>query len=291
MKLKTISVLSMLCFSTAFALGNTLTSVSIYGTPLIYKDSIAKKDGYFLGSYIYFGYGLNHLLEAEVDYTRINFKNGNKFNQTDFSTSYTNFYKYNKFRIGAHFIKNNENTLISQRYTDNGTILFLGYSRFKPYQWELGGEIYASYYPNYKLNSKTLKVFQLNGIFTYGKGNYYKTGRTYITLKPYFIYLPESPTKRENYISLEGSFSYYIGKWIVSGIGYIGKTIFSVKNNGFLVYNVAEERLYGLGGSIKYIFNKNASVYISIFSEAFKDELSDNKASLTTITLGAGFSF
>ncbi len=291
MSLKKLAALALIFAGSTTTFADTLTSVSVYGTPLLYSGSIAKKDGYFLGSYIYFGYGLNHVLEAEVDYTKINFKNGKTLNQTDFSAAYTNFYKYNKFRIGAHFINNNEDSITPNRDTNGGIIAFLGYSRYKPYKWEIGGEAYASYYSDYKVNGKSLKVFQANGIFTYGEGNFYKTGRTYITLKPYLIYLPESPTGKETYFSLEGSFAYYISKWVFSGIGYVGKTIFPVKNGGFLVYNVAEERLYGFGGGVRYILNRNSSVYVSIFSEKFRDELSVNDATLTTVMLGVSISF
>ncbi|RUM46419.1 MAG: hypothetical protein DSY47_08200 [Hydrogenothermus sp.] len=289
MKLKNIVVFTAIISSSAFA--NSLTSVSIYGTPLIYKSSIAKKDGYFLGSYFYFGYSLNHVLEAEIDYIKINFKDGKTLNQNNFSASYTNFYGNRKIKIGTYFIKNDEKNITPQRNTDNGIIITLGYSKFKLYQWELGGEFHTSYYSNYKVNGNSLKVFQINGILIYGEGNFYKKGRTYITIKPYVIYIPDSPTGKKTYTSLEGSFSYYISRWVFSGIGYIGKTLFAVKNGGLLVYNVAEERLYGIGGSIKYILNKNSSIYLSVFNDTFRDELSTNEANLTTLTLGAGFSF
>ena len=290
MNLKNVFLIFSTISTTSFA--SSLASVSIYGTPLIYKNSQAKKDGYFLGSYIYYGYGLNHSFEGEFDYTKINLQNGATLNQIDISIAYTYYYGYSKLRVGGHFISNDEDKITPYRNTNNGIIAILGYSKFKPYQWEIGGETFFSYYPNYSYSgNSSLKVFQINGIFTYGKGNYYKEGRTYITLKPYLIYISNSPTSKDTYLSLEGSFNYYIKNWVFSGIGYIGKTVFPVKNGGFLVYNVAEERLYGLGGSIRYIINRNSSITLSIFSETFRDELSINKANLTTVMLGAGFSF
>ena len=270
----------------------TKTSLALYGTPLIYSSSLVKDKGYYIGTYIYYGYGLNHLFEGAVDYTYIKFKSGFNYRQTDFTFSYTNFSVKNyKFRIGGHFIKNNEDDLFANLNTDNGITGFLGVYQYKLYSWEVGLEGYTTYYKNYKVNNKGLLVYQGNMILSYGFGNFYKTGRAYLTLKPYILTFSDSPTNKDTYYSLDASITYYKGWWALSAFGYYGDIVFPVKNGGFLVYNTAEERNYGYGASIKYIFNPKASVSMAVNKEKFKDAYTNNKADLVTTLFSLGITF
>ena len=270
----------------------TETRMSFYGAPLTYNDSSVKDKGYYLGTYLYYGYGLDHLFEGEIDYTYIKYKSKFGFKQTDFSFAYTNFaIKNYKFRLGGHFIRNNEYKIFPDLNTNNGITGFVGIYKYKLYIWEIGIEGYTTYYNDYKVNNKKLFVYQGNLMFSYGFGNFYKTGRAYIILKPYILTFSESPTDKNTYYSVDASITYYKGLWALSAFGYYGKIMFPVKNSGFLVFNTAEERNYGYGASIRYIFTPKSSVSVSINQESFKDAYVDNNANLITAVLSLNTTF
>ncbi len=287
------SALALLCLGVASAALSaeklTRFDIATYGTPLIYKDSVLKKDGYFIGTYFYYGRGYKHLLEGAVDFTRINYKSGFKLDQYDFTVSYTNYsFRNLKLRIGTHYLSNND------PWTDKGIVVFGEVTRYKLYKWDAGFESYVTYYPDYPSvggSDKGLFVYQLNPKFGVHFGNYYEHGSFYFLVKPYYIKLSENLGISKDYYSLEGSLSYYVKNWTVSVFGYTGEQVFPVKNGGFTVYNFAEKRLNGYGASIKRVIGQKASLTLSVFRENFKDYETDNRASLNTLVLSLGLTF
>lgn len=257
------------------------------GTPLVYKNSLYKKSGYYLSSYLYLGYGLSHLLEAQADMTRIKLKPTGEVKQSDYTLSYTNFSIKNlKLRGGAHYIDTND------ILTKGGYVGFGEVSLYKLYKYEFGLEGYVSVYPEYpKLQGKGIQVYQINPKGGVTFGDYYKYGSFYLFLRPYAIILSDEFYNKKNYYSLEGSLSYYYKNITLTAFGYAGEQIFPVKNGGFVVYNVAERRLGGGGASARVVFGRKASLTFTTALDRFKDIGSENKAQLITYTLSGGVTF
>ena len=256
------------------------------GTPLVYKNSLYKKSGYYLSSYLYFGYGLSHLLEAQADMTRINLKPSGEVKQSDYTLSYTNFSVRNlKIRGGAHYIGTND-TLTKGGYVGFGELSF-----YKLYRYELGLEGYVSVYPEYpKLQGKGIRVYQINPKGGIAFGNYYRYGSFYLSLKPYAIILSDEFYNKKNYYSLEGSLSYYYRNITLTAFGYAGEQVFPVKSGGFVVYNVAERRIGGGGISARLVYRK-ASLTLATAVDRFRDAGSENEARVLTFTLSGGMTF
>ena len=279
-------VLVLVGVSIAQEIRNFRIDLLLSGTSMIYRNSLYRDNGYYLSSYLYFGYGLSHLLEAQADMTRIKLKPSGEVRQSDYTLSYTNFSIRNlKLRVGAHYIDTND-VLTKGGYVGFGEVSF-----FKLYKYEFGVEGYLSLYPEYpRLQGKGIKVYQINpkGGITFG--DYYRYGSFYLVLKPYAIILSDEFYSKRNYYSLEGSLNYYYKNITLTAFGYAGEQIFPVKSGGFVVYNVAERRVGGGGASARVVY-KNASLTLATAMDRFKDVGSENEAEVLTFTLSGGMTF
>lgn len=275
--------------STSIASNIGYFSSVIYGTPLIYNNSSVKDNGYFTG--VYFSYktlNLLNLFETAIDHTYIKYKDNTHLNQNDFTFAYTNYMiREIKLKVGAHYISSDD------KNTDKGFVIFGEITKYRLYQWNYGLEMYFSRYKDYPtIKNKGLNVYQINPKFGFYLGNYYKGGRYYIQIKPYYIHLSEDLTGvNKNSFSTEGLLSYFIKNWTISLKGYVGDQAFPVRDGGFTVYNLSEKRKYGFGGSVKYILSRNFSLTLSAFRDYFNDIGTNKTASTTTAILILGASF
>ncbi len=260
-----------------------------YATPLLYENSVAKEQGVFAGAYLAYGYGWSHLWEAALDYTVIRLVDGFAYRQVDLTVAYTNFSVPNfKWRIGAHILGNNEERLVPDENTNSGIIALLGASVYQLYHWEIGFEGAVSYYPRYRQGRRPLLVYQGKATVVYQLSRPGSVSGLVLTLTPSVVKLSRPQGGNDLYFSVDASIAAWIPGWSFTILGYGGETMFSVKNGGFLVYNVAEKRRYGYGATIRKILSPRLAIAVTAFRENFADKNFTNDAFLTTIMVSVG---
>jgi len=283
MKKFTITALCTVSFlGFSYGKDNLLFSSFIYGTPLIYSDSNVKDKGYTAGFYGYLGFGLHHSFESDVEFTKIDYKDGSTLNQTDLTFIYTNYSLKNyRLKAGFHYI------ISDDRLTDRGKVFLLSAERYKLYRWNIGIEGTVSIYDNY---NPELTVYQVCPKVGFYFGNYYRYGSFYSETKGYYINLSDDVGLGKNFYSVEENLFYYYKNWTGKIFGWIGKQSFAVRNGGFVVYNLSEKHKGGYGGSISYRYKK-ASASLTVFNEIFEDVGYNNNASLTVAVFNLGYRF
>ena len=264
-------------------------STSVYTGGLSYDKSLIKDDGYVVGVYGYWGIGLEHSLEAGLDYTHINYKNNNPdLDQTDITLVYTNYsFPKLKLRGGFHLIDSDD------QLSDGGYTIILGADKYEPYKWDVGLDLFYTRYGDY-INldgSKGLDVYQGTVRAGFYFGNYYTYGSFYAQILGTYISHSDDAGFGKSFSSVEGKLSYFKGMFSVTGSAWAGERSFFVDNGGFVVYNLREKYKYGASLKIGYTINKNLGVSASASYQKFEEVGNPDDVGITTYVLNIGYVF
>lgn len=253
-----------------------------------YHDGSIKHKGYLSGFYSYVSYGLNHLVEGGVDYAKLDFRNSSFIlKQWDTTLVYSNFSIANwKFRGGAHYINGNDSP------TNDSWIGIVGADYYVFGKGDVGLDFYYSDYKNY---TPQLAVYQLTPHWGYDILKSTKA-TLHSDMKLHFIGLKEDvgiANNKKKFASVEEKLSLYSGPWTFAAFGWIGEQTFAVRNDGFVVYNLAELHTGGFGGQVKYAFTESKKTDISFkFSdENFQDFSNKVPTDSLIFSLVLGISF
>lgn len=235
-----------------------------YGGPLVYQSSQIKKSGYSGGLYGYFGIGKYHSMQGEFDNTRINYKDGTRLKQNDFTFLYNNFsIPQVKLQLGGHYISTTDPT------TDNGFIIFGSILFYKTYLWNMG---MTAYFSNYENGNPSFQVYQFSPKI--GIGTVPLSPATYIYMETQFhmIFLSrQSGGSKRQYYSLEQAVVFTGTNWSLRGNGWIGEQMYAVRNGGFTVYNLPEREKGGFGASFRYVSSQKSAITFGLNYQAFQD--------------------
>lgn len=255
------------------------SDMMIYGGSLDYSDS-SKDNGWFAGAYFQQSWSADRL-EFAYDRTEVNYADStvSDLKQNDFTAVWTHYLDDHYFaRFGGHYIDNNDD-LSNEAFT-----IFAGVKYFEGYDFDLGVDVYYSYYTNYTsedLMAKGLDVIQIEpGIgFTFGE---YSSNIGSFYTKIYYDYIkPDNDgysQLRNDYHSAGFLLKNFNGKWTTVIGGWFGKQVFAVSNEGFVVYNLLEEHKGGAEFSVHYAFSDQLGVKVQFGYESFK-EIDYNDAS------------
>ena len=252
-----------------------------------YANGSVKKDGHLAGAYTYLGYGLKHLFEGEIDYSRIDYDDDADFRleQWDYSLVYTNFAIPNwKIRLGAHYVNSND------AQTDGSLIAITGAHYYVYGKWDGGLDFYMTQYDNF---SPDMNAFQLTPHFGI---NFWQSEDKALRsdTRLYYINLTDDVGLGDTeFYSLEEKVSLYAGPWSFGVFFWFGKQTFAVRNDGFTVYNLSEEHTSGYGGEIKFAFTRTArsGLTVRVAQENFEDFGSSQEASSLMFSFLLGMSF
>lgn len=283
---------------------NSLTAQSktvVHTLPYVslanYNGAFFKENAFVGGVYNYFGFGIKHSLEADASYTRIRFGSrlllidGFEFrtqdfriNQFDLTLAYTNYQLTNLlWRIGTHLI------FTDDQLTDRSYVFFAGLKRYRSNEYNAGLDIFGSFYNNYEPN---LRVLQVTGTFGFYFGNFFTYGGFYAETRGHYIRLSDDVGFCETqYPSVRQALSYYYKKITVEGFWWAGFQAFAVQNDGFVVYNLAERHLGAVGGAVKFILGKKASLKLKFAQGRFKELGADAVVKSNTVTVVGGISW
>lgn len=262
----------------------TSTSISVmpYYAYVNYDHSAIKSSGNLFGAYGYYGIG-SQAFDGEVDHFDLNRKTIPNLNQWDLSAAYANFaIPHWRLRLAGHYI------ISDDHLTDNGWTLTPSVHYYAPNaKWDAGLEGAYSRYSHY---TPALDVLQL----TPGFGFVIKQTRD-MTLrddvKGYYIHVGENIDTQRNLLSIEDNLSFFWRKWTFSANGWIGKQVFAVRSEGFVVYNLNEEHKYGFGGAVSYNINQHISVNGRYTLEHYRELGASNDSDMNIFLAGATIHF
>ncbi len=303
---KLATVLISAVMATASHAEDVLINTSFYGSYIDYSSSAVKDDGYIGGIYGYAGIGLEHSIEGEIDYTKINYTGSGSLKQWDFTVLYTNYsVKNTKVRIGGHYISSDDSA------TDGGIILTGGYEFYTLNSYNYSIDIALSYYDNYNIektyirniyrgmgrgsfsyttNTTGLWVYQISPKFGYSFPGT-SAGDIYLETRGYYIRLSDDVGFGKNFFSVEGSLNIDAGMFGFNLYGWIGEQEFAVKKYGFAVYNLSEKYKNGFGASIRYKISENSSITVGLKRETFKELDNPSDVKTTSLYFFAGVNF
>lgn len=259
-------------------------TVMPYYLPINYKDSGVRKNSFLTGIYGAFEIDLNSSLEMAFDYSNFDYVFDAfpfKIKQYDLTVAYTNkSIPEWLFRLGGHYI------ISDDVLTDQAYVLFAGVSKYRFQSWDASLDVYYSNYGDYssKFNAIQLSpTFGLTFPFDRTQGVYFNT-------QVYFIRLSEKIIlDKKNYFSVKETITYYNNNVSVSAYALFGEQRFAVRQNGFLVYNVADLMKTGFGGSVTYSFTPNFFLKGGVEYDKFDEEAYGTSASSTKFIILAGF--
>ena len=280
-----------LCTVSLLQAGNT---ISVYGGGIDYTDSI-KDTGFFAGAYFQ-NSSLKNKIELGYERTEISYIDDTLENieQNDFSIAWDHYVGQNfLFRLGGHYIDSNGVD------TDRVYTAFAGAKYYQGYDFDIGLDGYYSDYSDYRRADGTtgLNVMQVEPSIGFGFGNYQSCmGSAY--LRTYYTYIQsdrvEGGSVKDSYHSGGLVLQHFKGNWTNGIGGWIGKQVFAVKNKGFTVFNLAEERKGGFALSSSYAFSKSTSLRLQYAYESFEEIVASNDitdASTTTMSLFLNYNF
>ncbi len=262
-----------------------------------YANAAQKQSAIISGLYGYYGIGLTHTIEADVNYSRIHYGNNpsrmhdlilrtNHFDikQADLTLAYTNYRIKNlKLRLGMHTI------FTDDPFTDKAAVLWAGVHRFVTNQYHAGIDLYQSFYPNY---IPDLQVTQANATFGFYSGNYFRGGQLYFRTRGTYIRLNKEVGYTDTeYASVQQTVSYYKGKIRIAGFFWTGYRVFAVDNDGFAVFNLPERHIGALGSSVTYETSLKSRLTLTLSEGRLKELGIDRVVKYWNLTLAAGYNF
>jgi len=303
---KVLTALIPLSMITSLYGAELVWNTSFYGNYFDYSSSVVKDDGYTGGIYGYLGMGLEHSLEGEIDYTKINYIGSGSLSQWDFTLLYTYYgLTGSKVRMGGHYISSDD------KATDKGIIIYGGYEETvdKRYDWGIDGAY--SFYDNYNIEKTYVRTItrgirswryytnvSVNGLHVFQLSPKLgisipstSIGDIYLETRGYYIRLSDNVGYGKNFFSIEENITIKYSEFQFDLYGWVGEQEFAVKKYGFVVYNLSEKYRYGLGGSIRYNTSENSFITAGIKKESFKEIDNPNDVSQSTLYFFAGIIF
>lgn len=259
-------------------------TVMPYYLPINYKDSGVRKNSFLTGIYGAFEIDLNSSLEMAFDYSNFDYVFDAfpfKIKQYDLTVAYTNkSIPEWLFRLGGHYI------ISDDVLTDQAYVLFAGVSKYRFQSWDASLDVYYTNYNNYSPSFNAIQLspgFGLTLPFSRTQGIYIYSSADYIMLNKSIL------SNKRNYFSLRETLTYYNNRFSISAYALFGEQKFAVRQNGFLVYNVADLMKTGFGGSVTYSFTPNFFLKGGVEYDKFDEEAYGTSASSTKFIILAGF--
>lgn len=258
-------------------------TVMPYHVPIKYNDSGVRENSSLTGIYSAWQIDFNNTFEFAVDYSDLNYMYGFQLDQYDYTFVYNNeSIPEWKFRAGAHYIVSDDGL------TDKSFVIFGGIGKYRYRSWNAMINVYYSNYANY---TPSLNVIQFSPNF----GLNFMLDRTQgICLNSQINYIVLNDTvqsDKKNYFSLRETLTYFNSNLSISAYALFGEQKFAVRQDGFLVYNVADLMKNGLGASITYSFTQSFFLKAGVECDKFDEEAYGTSATSTKFLLLAGFNF
>lgn len=256
----------------------------LYGGVLKYADS-SKDNGWFAGAYFQESSAEDRLELAyertEVDYIDVD---TSALKQNDFTAIWTHYLSSDySIRLGGHYIDS------SDTLSDGAYSLFAGIKYFEGYAFDMGVDGYYSTYDDYLSSdevTKGLDVIQIEASIGFTFGQYDSSIGSFYSKFSYDLIRPDNEgltQLSDSYHSAALSLKNFNGNWTTTVAGWVGKQVFAMRNEGFVMYNLNEEHRGGAEFSVHYAFSDHSGLKVQYGYERFK-EPEFSKASSTALS-------
>ena len=258
-------------------------TVMLYHLPINYKNSGVRENSSLTGAYGSFQADLNNRFELALDYSNLNYIFDFTIEQYDFTFVYNNesIPEWN-FRIGGHYIISDDGL------TDQSYVLYGGIGKYRFRSWDAMLNVYYSNYSDYSPTFSAIQLspnFGLTFMFDRVQGLYLNSKVNYIMLSEPVI------SEEDKFLSVRETLTYFNSSFSLSVYALFGEQKFAVRQNGFLVYNVADLMKNGFGGYVTYSFTPKFSLKGGIEYDKFDEEAYGTSAESTKFVFLVGFNF
>lgn len=259
--------------------------IALYSCQISYPGSALKDDGGVTTGYLRSGYEKTYW-EFALAQTRIDYKDGSDLDQTDGTLAYTNageLFPNNSLRAGIHYI-DSDDELTDQGFTLFGKILY-----FQEYAWNIGLEID---YSSYKHSSTDLYVFQAVPSIGFYLSQDPSQGTLYTESKLYYIHKDKDiAVSQHNFFSFEQSLTYSYSSFDAQLSAWVGRQMFAVKNDGFVVYNLQDRYDGGINFDAGYTIENRVRIGLTLGYDLIKHTEIDDKARQHIVSISMGTNF
>ena len=227
-----------------------------------YGSNSIKRDGHVSG--LYMNRTKINSLEFAVEHINIEYRDDVDLQEVDFITNF-NYNEINnlRLRIGGR------GTSANSRFINGAWAAFLGAHLNKPKVWELGVDTYFSQYDRLSPN-KT--IFQMSPRIALENQPTTDT-RVLLEFKTHYINTEKDivGTAQEDFYSSEVRLQIDVDRWTWSVFGWTGEQTFAVRQDGFLIFNLAELHTGGYGTDLTRTFKNDSYATLRFNGEQFSD--------------------
>ncbi len=239
-----------------------IRSISPYYAHIDYGSKSIKQLGnvgglFFRASYI-------NSLEMAAEYTDIRYRSGYELYQTDLITNYNYLELENlRLRIGGRVTSSNND------FIDASWVAFLGAHAYKSGFWDIGADTFVSQYDNLGPNKTIFQLTPHVGVETKPSPD----TRVRLDFRTYYINTDSRVVSlgKSNFYSTEGRLQIDYAPWSFALFGWTGEQTFAVRNDGYIVFSLAELHTGGYGLELNRTFNESAFMTLRFNDEKFSD--------------------
>jgi tetratricopeptide (TPR) repeat protein len=237
-------------------------SVTPYYAYLDYGAESIKNHGQVAGLYGYLA--ARNSIEGAIEWTNLRFNDSTNLDQQDYTLVYTQLWRPKwKFRVGGHFINNND------PFSDDTWSAFFGSRYAELNKWDIGIDAYYSRYQNHPINRDIVQLTPHVGI----EVRPHDCLRVRLDTRLHWINTSEEVFNvgKQDFLSLEASLRFERDPWKFALIGWTGEQVFAVRRDGFTVYNLGELHTGGYGGEVTCRLFGSSYFTVRIADEIFTD--------------------
>jgi len=229
---------------------------------------------------------LNYLLEMEYAKMNISYKNKayQDFSEDDISLAYSLYFKYFMFKIGGHYLKNND-PVLSNGYTAFATIG--GYVSNDKESYSYGIENYYSHYKNAHNEAYVPQAITIVQLTPYFKFQKQVTEHWNNMLEFKMNYQITNDYLQKKYLSYEFKNTLRYDAIALTLKTSQGEMKTGVKDGGFTIINTLDVVKSSYGAKVGYSFLPNATVALNYNVNNYQEYgfTEDAQSSLSMLSL------
>ena len=237
-------------------------SITPYFAFVDYGHASIKQQGEIGG--LFFKTSFINSLELATEYTNLNYRDGFELHQTDFIANYNYFEVENiRLRLGGRVTSANND------FIDGSWVTFLGAHAYKTAFWDIGSDMFISQYDQLAPNKTIFQLSPHVGIETKPSLD----TRVRLDFRLHYINTENkiASLNKGNFYSTEARLQVDYAPWSLAVFGWTGEQTFAVRNDGYIVYSLAELHTGGYGFEMVRTLNENSFLTLRFNDEQFAD--------------------
>ena len=257
--------------------------LSAYGGYLAYQRTVLKRHATLFGASGFLSHDPAHVFEGGFDHIDIARRFLPRLRQTDATFAYANYFIPGlKLRLGGHYVATEDAP------TDGGWSLFGSADYFFSQRILAGAQVAYTRFSDF---SPRLEIVQFTPRISATLWRDLDRSLS-ADLRAHWIHLGEKvPAGRTDFFSLEPRLTLTWERCTLGLFGWAGNQAFALRNDGYMLFNLAERHLAGFGGDLRYAFTPRAALALRYAREEFRELGASNTAAANSFlgTLAVSF--